>query len=79
MPFTVEGVGMAAVLVETSLLREVRERFGLPFSPILGFGEDFSFCLRARECGAALWVDPRVKLGHCGQYVFDEKDYARGG
>lgn len=79
VPFTVEGVGMAAVLVETSLLREVRERFGLPFSPILGFGEDFSFCLRARECGAALWVDPRVKLGHCGQYVFGEKDFQRGG
>ena len=79
VPFTAEGVGFAGVLVETALIREIRERFGLPFSPILGFGEDFSFCLRARECGAEIWCDPRVKMGHCGSYVFDEKDFQRGG
>ena len=78
-PFTAEGVGFAGVLVEVSLIREIRERFGLPFSPILGFGEDFSFCLRARELGAAIWCDPRAKMGHCGQYVFTERDYVRGG
>lgn len=78
-PMRVEGVGFGGVLVTTDLIRRVKEAFGLPFSPILGFGEDFSFCLRARELGAEIWLDPRVKMGHVGQVVFDEKDFLRGG
>lgn len=75
--FTVEGMGFGAVLVKTDLVKKVQEKYGLPFSPILGFGEDLSFCIRARDIGAQLWVDSRIKCGHIGQIVYSEEGYAR--
>jgi len=30
------------------------------------WGEDFSFCLRAREAGLKIWVDPQIELNHAG-------------
>ena len=40
-----------------------------------GFGEDLSFCLRARELGAEIWCDSTIKLGHVGTAVYDEDSY----
>ena len=73
--FRVAGCGFGAVMVTVDLIRRVRDQFGLPFSPAAGFGEDLSFCLRAREVGAEIWCDPGVKLGHIGvaYYRLDEK------
>ena len=75
--FPCEGIGFGAVLVKTDLIKKVQDKHGLPFSPILGFGEDLSFCVRARDVGATIYCDSRVKVGHVGQYVFSEGDYAR--
>lgn len=75
--FTVEGLGFGAVLVKVDLIKKVQDKYGLPFSPILGFGEDLSFCIRARDVGATIWVDSRVKCGHIGQIVYTEEGYAR--
>ena len=74
-PFLVAGCGFGAVMVTVDLIRRVRDQFGLPFSPVAGFGEDLSFCLRAREAGAEIWCDPGVKLGHIGvaYYRLDEE------
>ena len=44
-----------------------------------GIPVDHPAVVRARELGAEIWLDPRVKMGHVGQVVFDEKDYLRGG
>lgn len=79
--FEAEGIGFGAVLMSVKLLKDVADRFGLPFSPILGFGEDFSFCLRARELGAHLWCDPRVVLQHEGMHLFGVEEYliSKGG
>ena len=73
--FHVAGCGFGAVMVTVDLIRRVRDQFGLPFSPAAGFGEDLSFCLRAREVGTEIWCDPSVKLGHIGvaYYRLDEK------
>lgn len=73
--FRVAGCGFGAVMVTVDLIRRVRDQFGLPFSPAAGFGEDLSFCLRAREAGAEIWCDPGVELGHIGvaYYRLDEK------
>lgn len=72
--FRVAGCGFGAVMVTVDLIRRVRDQFGLPFSPAAGFGEDLSFCLRAREVGAEIWCDPGVELGHIGvaYYRLDE-------
>lgn len=76
--FEVGACGFGGVLMNTSLLKEVEAAYGLPFSPILGFGEDISFCLRATELGKKLYCDSSVKLAHVGCYPFTEEDYLKG-
>lgn len=75
--FPCEGIGFGGVLVTTDLIKRVQEKYGLPFSPILGFGEDLSFCIRARDVGATIWCDSRIKLGHIGLKTYTEDMYAR--
>ena len=73
--FPIAGCGFGAVMMTTDLLQRVRETYGLPFAPYIGFGEDLSFCMRVRELGAEMWCDSRVKPGHVGLSVFDEELY----
>lgn len=39
------------------------------------FGEDLSFCFKARECGLKILVDTSVKPGHIGSYAYTLDDY----
>lgn len=73
--FPVAACGFGAVMMKTEMLRKVRERFKLPFSPVLGFGEDLSFCMRCTELGETIWCDSRIRLGHVGVSLFDEALY----
>lgn len=41
-------------------------------------GEDYSFCMRARECGYKIMLDPSIKLGHIGSYVYSWEDVCHG-
>lgn len=75
--FECEGIGFGAVLVKVDLIKKVQEKHGLPFSPILGFGEDLSFCMRARDVGGKVWCDSSVKIGHIGQFTYKEEGYKR--
>ena len=70
--FEVEAAGFGGLMMNVSLLKEVEQAYGLPFSPIMGFGEDISFCLRVKELGRKMYCDPRAKMGHVGQFVYDE-------
>ncbi|OGI28082.1 MAG: hypothetical protein A2184_01080 [Candidatus Moranbacteria bacterium RIFOXYA1_FULL_44_7] len=38
-------------------------------------GEDVYFCWKAQKAGFKVYCDPRIKIGHVGDYVYDEKDY----
>jgi len=73
--FPVAGCGFGAVMMTAKLLKAVRDRFGLPFSPVMGFGEDLSFCRRVTELGRTMWCDSRIKCGHVGTAVFNEELY----
>lgn len=73
--FEVAGAGFGGVMVSVELIKRVQEKFGLPFSPILGFGEDLSFCKRAEQLGAKLYCDSRAKMGHVGIASFNESVY----
>jgi hypothetical protein len=53
------------------------EKYGSPFYPLMGMGEDTTFCFRATQDGEKIWCDSRIKAGHIGNYVFEEKDYRR--
>ena len=73
--FTCKGVGFGGCMLSVNMLKAVVDKYGLPFSPILGFGEDLSFCARARELGFELYCDSRVKLGHIGYGAITEELY----
>lgn len=76
------GVGFGCVLVRTDVLFEVAAKYKTWFEPMNGFGEDLSFCWRARECGFDILLDPSITCGHVGHIVANEdfyKAYANGG
>lgn len=73
--FEIQGSGFGAVLINTDLMRKVWDKYGPSFMPVPTLGEDLAFCYRARSLGAKLYCDSRVKLGHIGTVVFDEKLY----
>lgn len=69
--FEVEAFGFGCVLMTMAAAEKVTGELGLmPFMPAAGFGEDLSFCMRARKVGIKLWCDSRVKCGHIGYQIF---------
>ena len=70
--FPVAACGMACCLIRMSAVDNVLKNYGLPFSPAQGWGEDLSFCIRARELGHSIYCDSRIKIGHIGKTVINE-------
>ena len=73
--FEVEACGMAAILMRTSVIREVFEKEKALFAPIPGYGEDVSFCLRARKAGFSVWCDSHIKVGHLAETIVTEDTF----
>jgi len=62
--FKVEGCGFGCVMMRTTVVQAVVDKYHELFTPMPGYGEDLSFCIRARGCGFDIWADPKVQLGH---------------
>lgn len=75
----IKAAGFGCCLTSIDLIKRIGDKFGSPFTPIDGMGEDLAFCLRASELGVKLWLDTSVKCGHIGQMVFDEEYYKQQG
>ncbi len=69
------GVGFGCVLVKTEVLFDVAAKYGCWFDPMNGFGEDLSFCYRARQCGYDILLDPSITCGHVGHIVVNKDFY----
>lgn len=67
--FEIEGCGFGCVLMPTDIAMDVIAKYGAPFTPIGGTGEDLSFCWRARQLGYTFVCDPKIELGHVGHHV----------
>ena len=76
--FEVKGIGFAATMMDVTVVEQVFERFGTPFSPIAGFGEDLSFCRKCDELEIPMHCDSRIKVGHIAQTVVTEEKYLQG-
>lgn len=76
--FEIAGAGMGCCMVKTELVNRVAQKYGLPFSPLIGFGEDISFCKRATELGAKLYCDSRIKCGHVRHSIVTEETWDAG-
>ena len=73
--FEIAGAGFGCVMTSVKLLKDCRDKFGLPFSPRLGFGEDVTFCLECRDLGRKMYCDSSVKVGHIGTIIVNEEVY----
>ena len=73
--FEVAACGFATVMCSVDLLKRMRDKYGLLFSPLLGFGEDLSFCLRATDMGAKIYCDPTIEIGHVGLAIYSKESY----
>jgi len=72
--FEVASCGFGIVMTTVRLLKDVTGRYGLPFTPVPGFGEDMAFCIRAKELGYPLWCDSSIKAGHIGTRTYTVED-----
>ena len=76
-PFRVKGCGMACTLISTEILRAVQLANKTCFLPEMQWGEDLTFCRRARALGYKIYAEPCVRLGHIGHEVIWPEDHAR--
>lgn len=80
--FEVDGCGFGAVFMKTEILQKCFDKYKTCFQPIYGYGEDLSFCLRAKELGYKIYADPRIDIGHIAKTVitknmFRSKDVSK--
>ena len=74
--FEIQGCGFGCCLMKTDLLSIIYSTQGMPFSPILGFGEDLSFCWRAgTACGVDLFCDSSIDVGHVSQTIVCKESF----
>lgn len=85
----VDATGAAALFVHRSVLQAMAEKYatspdGYPnphpwFSETVHmgceYGEDFSFCVRAKQLGYDIFVDTAIKFGHIKTIDFNEEFY----
>ena len=76
-PFEIAGCGFACVLISTEILKAVQTAYKSCFTPERDWGEDLTFCRRAKALGYRMFADPCVRLGHIGHDVIWPEDYTR--
>lgn len=77
--FPIAACGFGACMMTTDLYKRVALKYGSPFTPLLGMGEDIAFCYRAQQVGAKLYCDQDIQVKHIGYYYYDEDDFINGG
>lgn len=64
--FEIGSCGAAFLGISKPVIQTLIE----PFTPLAEekygqyYGEDISFCMRAREAGFRIWCDPKLQIGH---------------
>ena len=76
--FEIAACGFGCVMMDMNAVKRIVEKMGrMLFMPVAGFGEDLSFCLRARSLGMKIWCDSRIKCGHVGEMLYNEEFYLK--
>ena len=76
-PFRVAGCGLAGVLIETEILKQVLLNHGTCFLPMKSYGEDLAFCKRATDMGYEIWAEPTAVMGHVGHITIYPEDHEK--
>ena len=73
--FEVEGCGFGCVMMRTEVLKTVIDKYHELFAPLPGYGEDLSFCIRARGCGYKIHADPAIQVGHKASTIVTDETF----
>lgn len=77
--FEIQACGLAMCLIKTNVFKKIFEKEGHAFVPIAStggsFGEDLSFCIRARRCGFSIFANSKPKIGHIGKFFSNEESF----
>lgn len=71
----IEACGLACCLIKVEVLKEMRKLNSSLFWPYYGYGEDLTFCIKARKAKFEIWADTSVKVGHLGSTIIMEDVY----
>lgn len=73
-PFEVFGVGFGFVAIKSGVFESIqRPWFETEFQRItnedgeemfIPWGEDYSWCIKAKNAGYEIWIDPSIRVGH---------------
>ena len=63
-PFEIQACGFGCVLMETEVIRQVRRKNGICFTPTISAGEDIAFCDRYNQTGGKIYAVPDAKCNH---------------
>jgi GT2 family glycosyltransferase len=73
-PFQIDACGFGVVLHKIEIAKKMLEGGGA-FQPLPGYGEDISFCIRAKRLGYELWADPKLQCGHIAKTLSDRATF----
>lgn len=71
--YKAKHLGTGLVLIDLSIFEKMTGpwfNFGRDSQGNLALGEDVWFCNTARDAGYDVWIDPTIKIGHCGEYIY---------
>jgi len=77
--YTSSGFMLVSRDAATYAIKAWRECNGNLYQPLYHEGEylseDWALCRRISSCDYLIYVNPLIKLGHIGQYIFTEQDF----
>lgn len=87
LPFPVSATGFGFIAIKSGIFEKIqRPWFDLVFNKLVNdngkemlipFGEDYSWCHKARNVGFDIYIDPSVKLNHHKKVTINAKEVLR--
>jgi hypothetical protein len=71
--YRAKHVGTGMLLIDLTVFPKLKGawfNFGRDSQGALALGEDVWFCNTARDAGFDVWIDPTIKMGHEGTYLY---------
>lgn len=73
-PYQAKYVGTGLLLIKLALFEKLKQdpwfSFGRDSEGQTTIGEDVWFCNVARDAGFDIWIDPTIKVGHIGEFLY---------
>lgn len=75
-PIEVDGISFGMLAIKNGVFEKMsRPWFAIKQTPLpdvdfdINYGEDYSFCVNAKNSGFQIWLDPLAKVSHVKEFV----------